>query len=149
MLMCNSERVIVLWSGGMPTIHIQADVSVDMLVQAAAQLSAVELQQFTAQLLALTAKRAAPSVTQEEAELLVRINSRFPEEVQRRYAELIAKRDTETLSEAEYAELLGLTKQVEASDVARVEALTKLAALRGVTLAELMRRLEIASPADA
>ncbi len=40
-------------------------------------------------------------------------------------------------------------KQVEAFDVARVEALAKLAALRGVTLAELMRHLEIASPADA
>ena len=64
----------------MPTIHIQADVAVDMLVQAAAQLSAVELQQFTAQLLALTAKRTAPSVTQEEAELLVHINGRLPEE---------------------------------------------------------------------
>jgi len=149
MLMCNSERLIVLWSCDMPTIHMQADVSVDMLVQAAAQLSAVELQQFTAQLLALTAKRTAPSVTQEEAELLVRINGRLPEEVQRRYAELIAKRDTETLSEAEYTELLCLTKQVEAFDVARVEALAKLAALRGVTLAELMRHLEIASPADA
>jgi hypothetical protein len=149
MLTCSSKRVIVLWSYDMPTIHIQADVSVNMLVQAAAQLSAGELQQFTAQLLALTAKRMAPSVTQEEAELLVRINSRLPEEVQRRYAELIAKRDAETLSEAEYAELLGLTKQVEAFDVARVEALTKLAALRGVTLAELMRHLEITSPADA
>ena len=66
----------------MPAIHIQADVSADMLVQAAAQLSAVELQQFPAQLLALTAKRTAPSITQEEAELLVHINGRLPEEMQ-------------------------------------------------------------------
>jgi hypothetical protein len=69
--------------------------------------------------------------------------------VQRRYTELIAKRDAETLREAEYAELLCLTKQAEAFDVARVEALARLAALRGVTLVELMRHLEIASPADA
>lgn len=133
----------------MPTIHIQADVSVDVLIQAAEQLSAVELRQFTAQMLALNAKRTAPSVTQEEAELLLHINRRLPEEVQRRYAELMAKRDTETLGEAEYAALLRLTKQVEAFDVARVEALSKLAALRGVTLSELMRHLEIVSPADA
>ena len=133
----------------MPTIHIQADVSVDVLVQAAEQLSAAELRQFTAQMLALNAKRTAPSVTQEEAELLLHINRRLPDEVQRRYAELTAKRDAETLGEAEYAELLCLTKQVEAFDVARLEALSKLAALRGVTLSELMRHLEMVSPADA
>jgi hypothetical protein len=133
----------------MPTIHIQADVSVDTLVQAAEQLSAAELRQFTAQMLALAAKRTAPSVTQEEAELLLHINRRLPEEVQQRYAELMAKRDAETLSEAEYAELLRLTKQVEAFDVARLEALSKLAVLRGVTLSELMRHLEMVSLADA
>ena len=133
----------------MPTIHIQADVSVDVLVQAAEQLSAAELRQFTAQMLALNAKRVAPSVTQEEAELLLHINRHLPDEVQRRYAELMAKRDAETLSEAEYTELLHLTKQVEAFDVARLEALSKLAALRGVMLSELMRHLEMVSPADA
>jgi len=133
----------------MPTIHIQADVSVDVLVQAAEQLSAAELRQFTVQMLALNAKRTAPSITQEEAELLLHINRRLPDEMQRRYAELIAKRDAETLGEAEYTELLHLTKQVEAFDVARLEALSKLAALRGVTLSELMRHLEMVSPADA
>ena len=133
----------------MPTIHIQADVSVDVLIQAAEQLSAAELRQFTAQMLALNAKRTAPSVTEEEAGLLLHINRRLPEEVQRRYAELMAKRDAETLGEAEYTELLCLTKQVEAFDVARLEALSKLAALRCITLSELMRHLEIVSPADA
>ena len=132
----------------MPTINIQADISVDMLVKAAEQLSETDLRQFTAQLLALNAKRTAPSVTQEEAELLLRINGRLPEDIQRRYDELIAKRDAETLDVAEHAELLRLTRQVEAFDVARVEALSKLASRRGVTLSALMRQLGIASPAD-
>jgi hypothetical protein len=79
----------------------------------------------------------------------LRINSRLPEDVQRRYAELIAKRDAETLGDEEHQELLRLTKQVEAFDVARVEALSQLASRRGVTLSALMRQLEIASPADA
>jgi hypothetical protein len=133
----------------MPTINIQADVSVDMLVKAAEQLSETELRQLTSQVLALNAKRTAPSITQQEAELLVHINARLPEDVQRRYDELIARRDAETLADAEYEELLRLTKQVEAFDVARVEALSKLASRRGVTLSALMRQLEIASPADA
>ncbi len=132
----------------MPTINIQADVSVGVLVQAAEQLSAAELCQFTAQMLALNAKRTASNVTQEETELLLHINRRLPEDVQRHYDALVAKREAETLRDAEYTELLCLTKQVEAFDVARVEALSKLACLRGVTLAELMRQLDIASPAN-
>jgi len=133
----------------MPTINIQADISVDVLVKAAEQLSEKELRQFTLQVLALNAKRMASSVTQEEAELLLRINDRLPEDVQRRYAELIAKRDAETLGDEEHQELLRLTKQVEAFDVARVEALAKLASRRGVALSALMCQLEIASPSDA
>jgi len=132
----------------MPTINVQADVSIDVLVQAAEQLSETELRHFTSQILALNAKRTAPSVAQAEAELLVHINGRLPEDVQRRYDELIAKRDAETLSDAEHAELLRLTKQVETFDVARVEALSQLAARRGVTLSALMRQLGIESPAD-
>jgi hypothetical protein len=133
----------------MPTINIQAEISVDGLVKAAEQLSEKELRQFTSQVLALNAKRLASSVTQEEAERLWRINGRLPEDVQRRYAELIARRDAETLGDEEHQELLRLTKPVEAFDVARVEALSQLASRRGVTLSALMRQLEMASPADA
>jgi hypothetical protein len=133
----------------MPTINIQVDVSVDVLVKAAEQLSETELRQFTLQVLALNAKRTAPSVTQEEAELLLHINGHLPEDVQRRYDELMAKRDAETLGNEEHEELLRLTKQAEAFDVARVEALSKLASRRGVTLSALMRQLGIESPADA
>lgn len=132
----------------MPTINIQADVSVEMLVKAAEQLSETELRHFTSQVLALNAKRTAPSVMQAEAELLVHINNRLPKDVQRRYDELIAKRDAETLSDAEHEEFLRHIKQVEAFDVARVEALSQLAAHHGVTLSALMRQLGIESPAD-
>lgn len=133
----------------MPTINIQAEVSVDVLVKAVEQLHEAELRQFTAQVLALNAKRMAPSVTQGEALLLLHINGRLPQDIQRRYDELIVKRDAETLDTEEYAELLRLTRQVEAFEVARLEALTKLASLRGVTLPELMRQLDIRPPADA
>jgi hypothetical protein len=133
----------------MPTITIHADISVDLLVKAAEQLNETELRQFTSQVLALNAKRTAPCVTQEEAGLLLQINSRLPEDVQRRYDELIAKRDAETLSTAEHTELLQLTQQVEAFDVARLEVLSKLAACRGVTLSALMRQLGIKPPTNA
>jgi hypothetical protein len=133
----------------MPTINIQADVSVDALVKAVEQLHEAELHDFTAQILALNAKRTAPSLPYEEAELLLRINRRLPEDIERRYNALLVKRDAEILSEEEYAELLQCTQQVEAFDVARLEALSKLASQRGLTLAELMRQLDIAAPTDA
>jgi hypothetical protein len=133
----------------MPTINIEADVPIDVLVKAVERLQGAELRQFTAQVLALNAKRMAPSVTQEEAALLLHINNPLPADVQRRFDELIVKRDAETLDNEEYAELLRLTQQVEAFNVARLEALAKLASLRGVTLPELMRQLDIRPPADA
>jgi hypothetical protein len=142
-------RLVLPWSEAMPTINIQAEVSVDVLVKAVEQLREAELRQFTARILALNAKRMAPSVTQEEAELLLQINSPLPADIQRRFDELIRKRDAETLNNEEYVELLRLTQQVEAFDVARLEALTKLAVLRGVTLPELMRQLDIKPSSDA
>jgi 5-methylcytosine-specific restriction endonuclease McrA len=57
----------------------------------------------------------------------MRIAQRLPAEVQRRYDELIAKRDTEALTSDEHAELLRLSQQAEAVDVLRVKALTDLA----------------------
>lgn len=133
----------------MPTINIEADVPIDVLVKAVEQLRGAELRQFTAQVLALNAKRMAPSITQEEAALLLHINNPLPADVQWRFDELIVKRDAETLDNEEYVQLLQLTQQVEAFNVARLEALAKLASLRGVTLPELMRQLDIRPPADA
>lgn len=129
----------------MPTIQIQADVSVDALVKVAEQLSETDLRQLTAHVLAIHAKRTAPSVPSEEAELLAKINGRMSSHLQQRYDELIDKRDVESLDSDEHDELLELTKQAEAFDVVRVEALTNLAALRGLTLSQLMRQLQIGS----
>ena len=128
----------------MPMITVEADVSVGSLVAAAAQLSEPELSQLTSEVLLLQARRRARTLPAEEAALLQAINDRPPASVQNRFDELVAKRDAETLGPEQYAELLDLTKQAEAFDVARVEALTKLADLRGVRLTDLMRDLQIA-----
>jgi hypothetical protein len=130
----------------MPTINIEADISVDALVKVAEQLSPADLQRFRSQVLALSARRAASSVPQSEAQCLMRISQRLPRELQRRYDELIAKRDAETLTAEEHDELLRLSQQAEAIDVQRVEALTTLAQLRRVTLSDVLRQLKIDSP---
>ena len=114
----------------MPTINIEADISVEALVKATEQLSPSDLQRFRSQVLAISARRAASSVSQDEAQCLLRISQRLPIKLQQRYDELIAKRDAETLTAEEPAELLQLSQQAEAVNVLRIEALTKLAASR-------------------
>ena len=77
----------------MPTINIEADISVETLVKATEQLSPLDLQRFRSQVLAISAKRAAPSVSESEAQCLLRINQRLPIERQQRYDRLIAQRE--------------------------------------------------------
>jgi hypothetical protein len=67
----------------------------------------------------------------------------LPLDVQKRFDELVAKRQAETLSPDEYQELLGLIDWIEKSDARRVEYMAKLARLRGISLSALMKELDI------
>lgn len=127
----------------MATIVLKAQISADELLKAADQLSLTELEQFLANLLALRARRRAPGLPQEEADLLLQINRGIPSEIRARYEELLAKREAETLTPEEHEELLGLVEQVEALQVERAEQLARLARIRGVSLSALMDELGI------
>lgn len=127
----------------MPTVQIEAQLSFDKLVEAASQLSLPDLERFSTQVLTLQARRKAPNLSKAETELLMKINQGLSPEVRHRYSELIEKRDSETLSEGDYQELLNLTDQVELRQAERIEALGQLAQLRGETVQKLMKSLEI------
>lgn len=116
-------------------------VSTQELLKAAEDLSRQELDELVARLLNMRALRIAPSLPEAEAELLQRMNAPFPPGARRRYRQLIAKRRAETLTLAEQAELLQLTEQEERHNVRRVEALGRLAQLRGKPTAEVMAEL--------
>jgi hypothetical protein len=78
-----------------------------------------------------------------EADLLRQINRDISPDVLSRYNELFGKRQAETLTPAEYTELLTLTNQVEQREAERVSALAELAKLRQISLSELMTALSI------
>ena len=59
----------------------------------------------------------------EETELLLKINQGLPLETQKRFNELVTKRQAETLTSDEHQELLHLTEQIENSDAERVKCL--------------------------
>ncbi len=89
---------------------------------------------------------AFPPMSQAEADLLLKINEGIPAALRQPYAELIARRQAETLTDAEYHELLQLIQQVEALQARRVAYLAELAQLRQVPLAALADSLGIQEP---
>jgi hypothetical protein len=132
----------------MPTIRVEAQVSGDDLLDAARQLDPAEFGRFVAAVLDLRAERDAPRVPAAEADLLLRINAGLPDDLRRRFDELAAKRQDETLTPEEHTELLRLTDDVERRQADRVAALTELARLRGLSLAAVMAQLGIRAPSD-
>ena len=133
----------------MSLVEIKAQLPTEQLLEAIEQLDQAELDDFVHRVIALRAKRQAPSLSKSESELLQRINQGIPVGMQKRYNELIAKRKEETLEPQEYGELLDLTDQVEELEAERVADLVELARLRQVSLDTLMTQLGIHAPTYA
>jgi uncharacterized protein YnzC (UPF0291/DUF896 family) len=130
----------------MPVVQIEAQLSPDKLLQAVNQLSEPELEQFAIQVNSLIARRKAPWLPNRESELLLKINRGVPSDMQARHEELAAKRDEETLTPEEHAELLRLSHEIEMLEAKRVEYLAELAQLRQTSLTTLMQDLGIHAP---
>jgi Tfp pilus assembly protein PilP len=130
----------------MPNIEVNSQVYLSDLLNGVGQLNTNDLEQFVFQVLALRAKRIAPNVSNQEAEMLEKINQSLPFETQQRYNVLVTKRQSETLTPEEYQELLSLIDCIELADTERVQTLTKLAQLRNVSVTALMTKLNIRPP---
>lgn len=133
----------------MSTVQIVAQVSPDKLLEAIRQMDMAELDRLVPRVIALRAQRRAPSLPQRESELLTKISQGLPTNVQTRLNELIAKRQSETLTPDEHKELLRLIERSEEVEATRVEALAQLARMRGVSLTTLMHDLGIRAPNHA
>ncbi|OQX01205.1 MAG: hypothetical protein BWK80_60455 [Desulfobacteraceae bacterium IS3] len=127
----------------MSVIQLKAGLSFDQLVNALGQLSRAELEKLFAEVISV---RPMYEEYRLESELLTKINEGISDAVQRRYDELIAKRNERTLTDGEYSQLLQLTDQIELSDAKRLEYLTELARIRNTPLMLLMDELGIKPP---
>lgn len=87
---------------------------------------------------------SVPRLSAEETRLFQIINKGTPEPVWSRYHELIDRRRALQLTEAEHNELLRLNDEIETTHVERLEAVSRLAELRGVDFEQLMNQLGIA-----
>jgi hypothetical protein len=133
----------------MPTIHVEANFSLDDLMGIVSRLSESELERLSSEVNLVRAKRKSSCLSEHESDLLRIINRPAPAELQSRYDELIALRDAEELLPAQHQELLDLTRQAELHNVGRLQALTELASLRKTTLQQLLRDLQIRLSPDA
>lgn len=127
----------------MVTIPIEAEVSVQQLLDAVSQLPQQEFAAFVDELFALRARRAGPHLDQVGTALLLQVNEALPEQTQQRFDALVGKRQAETITAEELGELIGLTDQIEHHDALRLAALQELAQVRAVPLGELMASLGI------
>lgn len=133
----------------MSTIKVEVQLSSEELLKAVDQLSLPDLDQFVSQVLVLQAQRKASTLPEAEVELLLKINQGIPSDIQKHYEELMAKRQTETLTHEEHGELLQLTEQIEKLQAQRIEYLAELARLRRTSISALMENLGIQVPTYA
>ena len=92
---------------------------------------------------ASTSTVAAPRLSKAETALFLKINRVLPAAQQHRYEELKTKRDEETLTPTEHAELLQLVEEHQQLWADRLQAVIELAKLRGLTPPAVFKQLGI------
>lgn len=134
----------------MATVQVTSKINIelDKVLGGVAKLDTPELGRFLSQVSILLARRKAPSLPEREAELLQKINQGLPTAFQQRYDGLTTKLQADTITSAEYQELLQLIDQIELADAERMQHLIELAQLRNLSLDGLMNQLGIHHPAD-
>jgi hypothetical protein len=125
----------------MPTVQVPAQLTVEHLIAAVQQLSPAEWREFQQRLAEWQAQNGDPEETEAQLLAIIHDNSRLPTAQQRRFNRLRRKRQDDTLTEIEQAELQKLWQRVEQMSVERLEALTRLAQRRGTDVRALMRDL--------
>ncbi|VAW29844.1 hypothetical protein MNBD_CHLOROFLEXI01-1362 [hydrothermal vent metagenome] len=126
---------------------VQVEVSPNALLKAVEEMGLDDLNTFVDAMLLMRARRIAPSISTDEAELLDHINKTvlsIPEK--ERMQELSAKLAQENISEEEREELITLTDKSESLNVERLTAVSQLATLRQQPFRDVMKELGLLNP---
>ena len=133
------------------TLEITPEVEADLRREAARV--GLEPDQYVIDVLEDRLRRGSPArasrLDDKESDLLQRINEGLPEDVWRRYNDLVAKRQAEALTPDEQAELIELSARTEQVNARRMMHLAELARLRNTSLGTVMRDLGIRAPTYA
>lgn len=129
----------------MSSIQFQKNITIELddLVN---DLDLKSLEQFSSELQQIIARKKVANPKQRELELLEILYRPFPAKAQKRYDELYKALQLEQISSVAKDELLQLVEQSEQHNVKWLEALTELASLRGVSVYEVKKQLNIDNP---
>lgn len=128
----------------MTMIQMQTQVPLETLLQSLRQLNNGELEQIVERAALLRAQRRAPSLSQAESDLLLKINQGVvPAEVKERCTFLTQKSRQGNITTEEQAELMSLVDEIELLNAERMNYLIQLAQLRRTSLDDLLQTLEI------
>jgi len=135
----------------MPKVHVTSAIEIDFdeVLNGLARLETSDLAQLVERVIALQARRRAPSLPKHEADVWQKMNQGPSPEVRRRYAELSAKVREDTITPEEHQELVQLIDQIEWADAERMQAMMAVAQVRQISVDALMQQLGIRPPAYA
>ncbi|MEQ1747097.1 MAG: hypothetical protein ABMA02_16830 [Saprospiraceae bacterium] len=127
----------------MQHIEIQKGVQVgfDDFVRGATQMDTPDLEKLADQLNHILARRKTPHESEREVILVSKIYEALEFKDQGRYEALLAKLEDETISDAEYRELLALTQLAEAQNAVWLQAVADLAQIRNTTPRAVVKQL--------
>lgn len=122
-----------------------------VLMQGAAQMPTTELERFIQELNALlTSRRRTEIPYYRERYLLGLVNQTvLSREKTERYKELVYKHEFETITEEEHAEWAELADEEEKIRYERLTYIIELAELKGMTVPQLMEKLQLNPPKHA
>lgn len=123
---------------------METQISVDQILDKASQLNKRDFERLLTNLNLLRARRTAPSLSKSETSLLKKINAGFPLEKWVRITQLDEKMEFSELTWTEAEEHLSLAEELEAYTVQRFLWLKQLAAMRNVSVDQVMKDLDIA-----
>lgn len=127
-------------------MNTQQNLSSQQIISAAQTMPLDELEKLVGNVLAVRAQRVAPHLSGEESKLLRVIQKTLPKKSLLRMKTLQTLRDEEKLSPEGFAELAGLIEKLEIIHAERMNAVVKLADLRGVTFQTALKEIGLRLP---
>lgn len=119
-----------------------ADSNIQSLIGGFSEMPLNDLESFIRELNALVVRKRSVDKEKRDKFLLLKINqSILPEQIMERYIFLQEKMEIESLTDAEYKELITLVGKEEKIRNKRFQYLLELSQLRGISITELMHNL--------
>lgn len=119
-----------------------ADSNIQSLIGGFSEMPLNDLESFIRELNALVVRKRSVDKEKRDKFLLLKINqSILPEQIMERYIFLQEKMEVESLTDAEYKELITLVGKEEKIRSKRFQYLLELSQLRGISMTELMHNL--------